>query len=57
MKKYSILLILFLAFCSQTSSNESLEEAISSTTELIIEESEDTPELYVMLLWHQHQPY
>ena len=57
MKKYSILLILFLAFCSQTLSNESVEEAISSTTELIIEESEDTPELYVMLLWHQHQPY
>ena len=57
MKKYSILLILFFTFCSQTSSNESVDEVITSTTELIIEETKDTPELYVMLLWHQHQPY
>ena len=57
MKKYSILLILFFTFCSQTSSNETVEEAIISTTESITKESEETPELYVMLLWHQHQPY
>ncbi len=57
MKKYSILLILFFTFCSQTLSNETVEEAITSTTESITKESEDTPELYVMLLWHQHQPY
>ena len=57
MKKYSILLILFFTFCSQTSSNETVEEVITPTTELIIEETKDTPELYVMLLWHQHQPY
>ena len=57
MKKYSILLILFFTFCSQTSSNETVEEPITSTTESITKESEDTPELYVMLLWHQHQPY
>ncbi|GIS38455.1 MAG: hypothetical protein Ct9H90mP10_08560 [Actinomycetota bacterium] len=30
---------------------------ITPTTKLIIEEKKDTPELYVMLLWHQHQPY
>ena len=57
MKKYSILLILFFTFCSQTSSNETVEEPITSTTESITKESEETPELYVMLLWHQHQPY
>ena len=57
MKKYSILLILFFTFCSQTSSNETVEEVITPTTELIIEETKETPELYVMLLWHQHQPY
>ena len=57
MKKYSILLILFFTFCSQTSSNETIEEVITPTTELIIEGKKDTPELYVMLLWHQHQPY
>ncbi len=57
MKKYSILLILFFTFCSQTTSNETVEEAIISTTESITKESEETPELYVMLLWHQHQPY
>ena len=57
MKKYSILLIIFFTFCSQTSSNETVEEVITPTTELIIEETKDTPELYVMLLWHQHQPY
>ncbi len=57
MKKYSILLILFFTFCSQTSSNETVEEVITPTTELIIEETKDSPELYVMLLWHQHQPY
>ena len=57
MKKYSILLILFFTFCSQTSSNESVEEVITPTTKLIIEETKETPELYVMLLWHQHQPY
>ena len=57
MKKYSILLIFFFTFCSITSSNESAEEVITPTTELIIEETKDTPELYVMLLWHQHQPY
>ena len=28
MKKYSILLVLFFTFCSQTSSNESVEEII-----------------------------
>ena len=37
MKKYSILLILFFTFCSQTSSNETIEEVITPTTELIIE--------------------
>ena len=57
MKKYSILLIFFFTFCSITSSNESAEEVITPTTELIIEETKDTPELYVMLMWHQHQPF
>ena len=41
MKKYSILLILFFTFCSQTSSNETVEEVITPTTELIIEETKD----------------
>ncbi len=41
MKKYSILLILFFTFCSQTSSNEMVEEVITPTTELIIEETKD----------------
>jgi len=49
-KKYSILLVLFFTFCSQTSSNESVEEVITPTPELIIEETKDTPELYVMLM-------
>ncbi len=50
MKKYSILLILFFTFCSQTSSNEMVEEVITPTTELIIEETKHIPELYVMFM-------
>jgi hypothetical protein len=56
MKKSSILFIVLFAFCSQPSS---VDDAVDVTTTTVLNEQiidEEEPELYVMLMWHQHQP-
>ena len=57
MKKYAIFLLTFVTFCSQNSNIEVLEEETTTTVAPIVETPLEEPELYVMLLWHQHQPY
>ena len=57
MKKFSLLLALLFVFCSQPSS---VDEIVDTTTTTILNEQsidEVEPELYVMLMWHQHQPF
>ena len=57
-KKYLILLLTFLTFCAQSEPGEP-PVLVTSTTIQVTEESSplDEPDVYVMLLWHQHQPY
>ena len=57
MKKFVVLFLIFFVFCSETSSIGVLEETTTTAfeTEEIIADNE--PELYVMIMWHQHQPY
>jgi len=57
MKKFIVLFLIFFVFCSETSSIGVLEETTTTAfeTEEIIADNE--PELYVMIMWHQHQPY
>jgi len=57
MKKYPIFLLTFFTFCSQNSNIETLDETSTTTVETSAEVLKVEPELYVMLLWHQHQPY
>ena len=57
MKKSSILFVILFAFCSQPSS---VDDAVDVTTTTVLNEQiidEEEPELYVMLMWHQHQPF
>ena len=57
MKKFSILFLIFFVFCSQPSS---VDEAVDVTTTTVLNEQiidDEEPELYVMLMWHQHQPF
>jgi len=57
MKKFSILLMLLFVSCSQTSS---VDESVDVTTTTVLNEQiidDEEPDLYVMLMWHQHQPY
>ena len=55
MKKFIVLFLIFFIFCGDTSSVDELDE---TTTSQPIEEIKETePELYVMLMWHQHQPF
>ena len=57
MKKFSILFVLFFVFCSQQSS---VDETVDVTTTAVLNEQiidDEEPELYVMLMWHQHQPF
>ena len=57
MKKFSILFVIFFIFCSQPSS---VDETVDTTTTTVLNEQsidEVEPELYVMLMWHQHQPF
>ncbi len=58
MKKYTIIFLLFFISCSEASIVDDISEASSSTVS--IEENintEEEPDLYVMLMWHQHQPF
>ena len=57
MKKFTILLVIFFVFCSQSSS---VDEDFGTTTTTVINMqniNDEEPELYVMLMWHQHQPF
>ena len=49
-------MLLFVS-CSQTSS---VDESVDVTTTTVLNEQiidDEEPDLYVMLMWHQHQPY
>ena len=49
--------MLLFVFCSQPSADN---DVIDTTTMTMMNEEEvveEEPELYVMLMWHQHQPY
>jgi alpha-amylase/alpha-mannosidase (GH57 family) len=56
-KKYFIIFLLFLTTCSENSLP--INETTTTSTTLILNEisNEEEPDIYVMLLWHQHQPY
>ena len=56
MKKFLLLISIFFTFCSQPVSEE-VSEAVQTTVQQVEEEVDEEPELYVMLMWHQHQPY
>ncbi len=58
MKKGLLVSLLFLFSCSQAST-ELQDKNILETIEIesSIEEFEEEPDLYVMLMWHQHQPF
>ena len=56
-KKTQQIFMIFFVFCSQPSS---VDEAVDVTTTTVLNEQiidEEEPELYVMLMWHQHQPF
>ncbi len=57
MKKFIVLLLIFFIFCGDTSSVDELDETTTTTSQPIEEITENEPELYVMLMWHQHQPF
>ena len=58
MKKYLITFLLFFMFCSETPVVDDISEAPTSTVSIEKNiNSEEEPELYVMLMWHQHQPF
>ena len=56
-KKYFIIFLLFLTTCSENSLP--INETTTTSTTLILNEigNVEEPDIYVMLLWHQHQPY
>ena len=56
MKKFLLLFSIFFIFCSQPVSEE-VSEAVQTTVQQVEEGVDQEPELYVMLMWHQHQPY
>ena len=58
--KLKIVLVLFLllfVFCAENNIIENSEQLTTTTLENLEEETEHETELYIMLLWHQHQPY
>ena len=57
MKKFIVLFLIFFIFCGDTSSVDELDETTTTTSQSIEEIKETEPELYVMLMWHQHQPF
>ena len=57
MKKFVVLFLIFFVFCSSDSSVDELEETTTTTIENVETTKDSEPELYVMLMWHQHQPF
>ena len=56
-KKFLFIFLLFFITCSENSLP--VNEITTTSTTLISNEivNEEEPDVYVMLLWHQHQPY
>ena len=59
MKNKLVVSLLFITTCTNTVSTsvesltQNIQEEATTTTSTFIDE----PDVYVMLLWHQHQPY
>ena len=51
------LFLIFFIFCGDASSVDELNETTTTTSQPTEEITENEPELYVMLMWHQHQPF
>ena len=56
MRKRILIFLLFLISCNDVGT-EIQDEPFDDSTEVIKAIPEEEPELYVMLMWHQHQPY
>ena len=56
MNKRILIFLLFLISCNDVGT-EIQDEPIVDTTEVTKAIPQEEPELYVMLMWHQHQPY
>ena len=56
MRKTILIFLLFLISCNDVGT-EIQDEPFDDSTEVIKAIPEEEPELYVMLMWHQHQPY
>ena len=57
MKKFVILFLIFFAFCGETSTDKEINDSATTPIETSDVTTESEPELYVMLMWHQHQPF
>ena len=57
MKKFVILFLIFFAFCGETSIDKEINDSATTPIETLNVTTESEPELYVMLMWHQHQPF
>ena len=57
MKKFVILFLIFFAFCGETSTDKEINDSATTPIETLNVTTESEPELYVMLMWHQHQPF
>ena len=59
MKSKLVVVLLFIIACTSATPNseesltQNIQEEVTTTTSTSIDE----PDVYVMLLWHQHQPY
>ena len=59
MKSKLVVVLLFIIACTSATPNseesltQNIQEEVTTTTSTFIDE----PDVYVMLLWHQHQPY
>ena len=57
MKKFVVLFLFFFVFCSSDASVDELVETTTTDIETAETVTDSEPELYVMLMWHQHQPF
>ena len=48
------LFIIFFVYCNEPASVEEVNDTTTPTAEKVLDED---PDLYVMLMWHQHQPF
>ncbi len=57
MKKFVVLFLIFFVFCSSDVPVDELVETTTTDIETAETVTDSEPELYVMLMWHQHQPF